>query len=271
VSRRDLLGLGLSRALEELPMVPPRHMGDAPARPTWCDLCQAPSGDPFGHRLDGAAGTLAARAGVSQGQRALDIGAAAGGVERALRARGADVEHAAAADALPFADDSFDAALSAFGVIYADDRARVLGELFRVVRPGGVVALTCWTRSGFMGTFLALVAKHAWPADAPDPTVWGRQERLRQDLEPFAGDAVYFDPGVVVLEFDSAATAWAEFADLPGPVAAGIDRLGLGERLALEAEFLDWLPEPRADGRVSVGVRLQLVVARACSAPGRST
>src|SRR3954462_10924744 len=38
---------------------------------------------------------------------------------------------------LPFGDGAFDVVLSVFGVVFADDPPRALGELVRVLRPGG--------------------------------------------------------------------------------------------------------------------------------------
>src|SRR5262245_54166213 len=80
--------------------------------------------------------------------------------ERA-RAERLDVELALGdAEALPFADASFDVALSTFGVMFAPDQERAAQELFRVVRPGGTIALANWTPEGFIGRFLGAVAKH---------------------------------------------------------------------------------------------------------------
>jgi demethylmenaquinone methyltransferase/2-methoxy-6-polyprenyl-1,4-benzoquinol methylase len=45
--------------------------------------------------------------------------------------------HAASAEALPFAADTFDAATIAFGIRNVTDRRRGLAELNRVLRPGG--------------------------------------------------------------------------------------------------------------------------------------
>jgi demethylmenaquinone methyltransferase/2-methoxy-6-polyprenyl-1,4-benzoquinol methylase len=45
------------------------------------------------------------------------------------------------AQALPYPDDSFDAATIAFGIRNVPDRARGLAEMARVVRPGGRVAV----------------------------------------------------------------------------------------------------------------------------------
>jgi SAM-dependent methyltransferase len=69
----------------------------------------------------------------------------------ACRARvpGAEVV-VAAAEALPFADDQFDAALSQLVVNFMDDPEAGVGEMARVTRPGGVVASAVWDYSGEM-------------------------------------------------------------------------------------------------------------------------
>ena len=48
--------------------------------------------------------------------------------------------------ALPFEDESFDAATVGFGVRNVDDLGRALAELHRVLRPGGLVAILEITR-----------------------------------------------------------------------------------------------------------------------------
>jgi SAM-dependent methyltransferase len=106
-----------------------------------------------------AAGLLGAVA----GRRVLEIGCGSAPCSRWLRSQDADVvgtdlsagmlRHAAAAAtrtgvgvplvqadacALPFADDSFDLACSAFGaVVFVADSGRLLAEVARVLRPGG--------------------------------------------------------------------------------------------------------------------------------------
>ncbi len=50
----------------------------------------------------------------------------------------------AAAEALPFADDSFDRVTCQFGLMYFEDRVAAIREMLRVLRPGGRVVLAVW-------------------------------------------------------------------------------------------------------------------------------
>lgn len=56
----------------------------------------------------------------------------------------------AAAEALPYSDDEFDAALSQLVVNFMDDPEAGVGEMARVTRPGGVVASAVWDYGGEM-------------------------------------------------------------------------------------------------------------------------
>ena len=54
-------------------------------------------------------------------------------------------------DALPFADQSFDAVVSPFGAMFAADQERAASEMIRVCRRGRQVGLANWTPGGFVG------------------------------------------------------------------------------------------------------------------------
>jgi ubiquinone/menaquinone biosynthesis C-methylase UbiE len=85
------------------------------------------------------------------------------------------------AEALPFSDASFDAALSTYGVMFAPDQERAARELYRVVRPGGVIGLANWTPEGFVGKMLTTVGRHVPPpAGIASPIYWGTEARLHE-------------------------------------------------------------------------------------------
>ena len=55
------------------------------------------------------------------------------------------------AEALPFADASFDAVVSTYGVMFTPDQDRAAAEMLRVCRPGGRIGLANRTPQGFIG------------------------------------------------------------------------------------------------------------------------
>lgn len=128
----------------------------------------------MGRYAEPLADQFAAYAGVGPGDRVLDVGCGPGaltarlvevtGVSRVTaidpsppfvtatsqRFPGIDVREGAA-EALPFADDSFDAALAQLVVHFMDDPARGLREMARVTRRGGAVAACVWDHGGGKG------------------------------------------------------------------------------------------------------------------------
>ena len=63
------------------------------------------------------------------------------------------------AEALPLADESFDAVLSSFGVMFVPNHVRVATELVRVCRSKGRIGLASWTPGGFIGRLFAVVGR----------------------------------------------------------------------------------------------------------------
>jgi SAM-dependent methyltransferase len=150
-------------------------------------------------------------AAVGPGQRVLDVGAGTGNAtlpaaaagahvvgtdiapelmavgEQTAKERGLDVAwQVADVQDLPFPDASFDVVLSAVGAMFAPDHAATAGELLRVCRPGGTIAMANWTPGGEVGRYFAILDRYAPGPPGPAPTAWGDPEYVTRLLAPAA-------------------------------------------------------------------------------------
>ena len=83
------------------------------------------------------------------------------------------------AEALGFADASFDVVLSTFGVMFVADHGRAAAELLRVCRPGGTIAMANWTPDGFIGRVFRTIGRHLPPPPgAKSPALWGTRDAI---------------------------------------------------------------------------------------------
>ncbi len=140
------------------------------------------------------------------GQRVLDVAAGNGNATLAAARRWADVTSTdyvpallelgraralaerlpvtfqeADAEALPFAESTFDVVLSVFGVMFTPNQEQAAHELLRVCRPGGTIGLANWTPDSFIGqVFRTLGSYLPPPAGTRSPALWGTEERLRE-------------------------------------------------------------------------------------------
>ena len=88
------------------------------------------------------------------------------------------------AEQLPYADSSFDAVVSMFGVMFAPRPEMVAAELIRVCRPGGYIALANWTPGGFIGQMFKTISTHVPPPPSvPSPIKWGDEATVRERLQ----------------------------------------------------------------------------------------
>ena len=102
-----------------------------------------------GHRvLDVACGTgivareAASRLGDEESVTGLD--ASGGMLAVAERLAPAINWQQGVAESLPFEDESFDAVVSQFGLMFFEDRPKALAEMMRVLAPGGWMAVAVW-------------------------------------------------------------------------------------------------------------------------------
>lgn len=159
------------------------------------------------------------------------------------------------AEELPFADNSFDAVLSVFGVMFAPDQERAAAELVRVCRPKGTIALASWTPDGFLGEMFRAMARHVPPPSGlRSPMEWGSEERLRQ-LFGSRLTALLVQPRTYTFRFRSASEYVEFFRQYYGPTLkafSAVDEAGQA-RLSRDLEEVVRRYDRRgSDGPVAV-------------------
>jgi SAM-dependent methyltransferase len=209
-------------------------------------------------RLLPAAEAIVAAAAVQPGQHVLDVAAGTGNVSalaaqagaavtatdiapRMLelgqqRTAGLDVTWSLAdAQALPFEDATFDAALSVFGTQFAPDQALAARELLRVVKPGGIAAMTAWMSDGPQADAMAHLASVAGgPTMAND---WGDPDTARALFEAAGASEVVTERRLIPWGFASL-DAWMDLMENgPGPMVAARAQMGDAGWAPIRARF----------------------------------
>ena len=247
-------------------------------------------------RLRPHAEALVAACGIRPGMQVLDVAAGDGNFAIAAAARGATVTAPdltprmvemgrarsaaegvaiewleADAEELPFAADRFDVVASVFGAIFAPRPEHVAAELFRVAKPGGLVAMANYANDGFLARLAELISSYAPPAPVPlaSPFLWGEADVLRNRLERLAS-SIDMERRTGTFAFDSLEQGLAYWERTNGPQIALRTMLtdeayqAMRERAGQLSRELN-----RArDGRLLLDFEYALVLARKAEPPG---
>jgi ubiquinone/menaquinone biosynthesis C-methylase UbiE len=196
------------------------------------------------------------------GQRVLDVAAGNGNVSLAAARRWCEVTstdyvpallargmaRAAAnglsmvfqeadAEALPFADASFDVVVSTYGVMFTPDQDKAAAEMLRVCRPSGKIGLANWTPQGFIGQMFKSLGQYLPPpAGTKSPALWGTRERL---AELFGGGAMSIkaEPRNFMFRYRSPAHFIDVFKAYYGPILKALAALDEDKRKSLLADL----------------------------------
>jgi SAM-dependent methyltransferase len=173
------------------------------------------------------------------------------GAERA-KAERLDVKfHVADVEALPFADGSFDAVLSTFGVMFAPDHARSASEMLRVCRSGGQIGLANWTPDSMVGKMFKVLGRHVPPpAGVQSPALWGTEAHLRTLFGDDAS-AISVTQRVFNFRYRSAAHFIDVFRTWYGPVHKAFGTLPPEKSAALERDLTEMLNSANRGGSTS--------------------
>ncbi|WP_206447088.1 class I SAM-dependent methyltransferase [Agrococcus sp. KRD186] len=159
----------------------------------------------------------------------------------------------AAAEALPFADAGFDAALAQLVVQFMGDPAAGVAEMARVTKPGGTVAVCVWDHlAGPLAVFWqAVAALHHGDGPVPGETLaMGRRAGDLGGLLRGSGLADVLEaPIAVSVRFDDLDSWWAPFELGVGPPGDHVASLDPDARARLLERCRELLPSPPFDVR----------------------
>ncbi|MGH7435813.1 MAG: class I SAM-dependent methyltransferase [Polyangiaceae bacterium] len=168
--------------------------------------------------------------------------------------------------ALPYADASFDAGFSMFGLMFFPDRGKGFRELLRVVKPGAPVVVSSWVpldRVGFLAAaFAAMNDLLPPPPGAPPfkPPLAHAEECIAE-----MRDAGFRDVAVHEVTHQAAVAAiadgWASMVRTSAPFA--LRKAALGERwAAISSGILEKLRAKLGDGPLSMTMPALVTIGR---------
>ncbi len=154
---------------------------------------------------------------VQRGEKVLDVGCGTGVVAVTAARAGAQVKaldlspallerarwNAATAgvaveftegdvETLPYPDASFDVVLSQYGHMFAPRPEVAVGEMLRVLKPGGRIAFSTWPPELFIGRMFSLVGQYLPPPAGVLPVaLWGDPNVVRERLGDKVTDLVF--------------------------------------------------------------------------------
>jgi len=200
---------------------------------------------------------------IRAGQKVLDVAAGNGNVSLAAARRWCEVTSSdyvpalleggrrraeaegyalkfqqADAEALPFADKTFDAVVSTFGVMFTPNQEKAAAEMVRVCKSGGKIGMANWTPDGFIGQLFKTLGKHLPPpAGVKSPALWGTKARL-EELFKGQASAMGIELRAFVFRYRSAQHFLDVFRTYYGPVLKAFAALESGAQAALERDII---------------------------------
>jgi ubiquinone/menaquinone biosynthesis C-methylase UbiE len=202
---------------------------------------------------------------LADGSSVAEIGAGTGALTAELVARGLRVATAdpspqfvdalrghlpevdarvAAAEQLPWDDESFDASLAQLVVAFMSDAPAGAREMRRIVKPGGKVAVCMWDREGM--EMLAAVSRTR-QALASEGHLADVRYRSREEIESLFGDG-FGDVHTELIETDASYSGFDEFWSAlgggAGPAGAWLATLEGEQREAAREELYRQVGEP---------------------------
>jgi SAM-dependent methyltransferase len=160
--------------------------------------------------------------------------------ERAAEAGAAVQFEVGDAEDMRYDDASFDIVTSTCGVMFAPDHTAVASELARVTKPGGRLALACWTPEGGLGQMFGMMRPFLPPPPegVGSPFAWGKEDHVRELLgESFD---LAFEEHESVLRTADGEEYWELFSSSYGPTKSAAEALDDERREEFHQTWVDF-------------------------------
>lgn len=143
------------------------------------------------------------------------------------------------AEALAFADNTFDGVITMYGAMFAPRPDVTARELVRVVKPGGLIAMANWTPEGFVGSMFKLNAKYVPPPEGmPSPAQWGVPDIAAERLKAAGARSVDSKKVINIFDFPFGPRQVVEFfREYFGPTKVAFSRLDAERQKELAREL----------------------------------
>lgn len=171
------------------------------------------------------------------------------------------------AQALTFADATFDGATCRFGLMFCPDPVQAASEIHRVLKPGGRFATAVWdvpAKNPFFTSITGVLAEFV-PMPAPDPAAPGvfrlaPPGELERVLKAGGFSSVTIEPRTIALTYESLDQYWEIQTALAAPLRGALASLSAEKVAQLKARVFETLA-PNVDAGV-----VRLAAAPLCAA-----
>lgn len=170
---------------------------------------------------------------------------------------------------LPFADASFDAISCRMGLMFFPDLSLAAAEMYRVLRPGGLLVVSVWEARAFndwVGFAMDTISAYTTPA-APDPHAPG----LFRCSLPGSVSGLLQQAGFTHCEEESvrglftmenAETYWAFHSEVAAPLKALLEKTEPETRSAIRQEVIRVLNQKFGEGLLELSYGVRVIAAK---------
>jgi len=158
------------------------------------------------------------------------------------------------AEALPFQDETFDAVVSTFGVMFTPDQGRAAAEMVRVLKSGGRIGMANWTPEGFIGQIFRTIGRYVPPpAGLKSPLLWGTREWIKRTFG-LQASTITMENRYFLFRYRSAQHFLDVFRAYYGPVLKAFEALEESAAKALALDIINLVESSKtsAEGPVVV-------------------